>query len=65
VADLPWHLDDLLLAMLAKRPGDRPATAGVAARRLALAARRAAAVVARAPSLSGDGGEQAQEALGA
>jgi serine/threonine-protein kinase len=61
VAELPWHLDDLLLSMLAKRPGERPATAGAAARRLALAARRAAGVT----GASGDRREEAQEALGA
>jgi serine/threonine protein kinase len=54
VADVPWQLEELLGTMLAKRPAERPATAGLAARRLAVIVRR-----------SGDGGEQAQEALGA
>ncbi len=54
VSDFPWQLEDLLGSMLAKRPSERPPTAGVAARRLAVIVRR-----------SGDGGEQAQEALGA
>jgi serine/threonine protein kinase len=34
VRDLPWRLDALILEMLAKRPGARPATAGIAAQRL-------------------------------
>jgi eukaryotic-like serine/threonine-protein kinase len=47
VSDLPGRLDDLLMEMLAKRPGDRPATAGSAAHRLAMAV---AASVADCPS---------------
>jgi hypothetical protein len=35
VSGVPWALDDLLRAMLATRPADRPATAGAVAARLA------------------------------
>jgi eukaryotic-like serine/threonine-protein kinase len=38
VSNLPGRLDNLLMEMLAKRPSDRPATAGSAAHRLAIAA---------------------------
>jgi serine/threonine protein kinase len=48
VSDLPSRLDNLLMEMLAKRPSDRPATAGSAAHRLAMAA--ADAPVAASPS---------------
>jgi eukaryotic-like serine/threonine-protein kinase len=43
VSGLPWGLEDLLMEMLAKRPGDRPATAGAAAHRLTMAAANASA----------------------
>jgi serine/threonine protein kinase len=38
---LPWQLEDLLLEMLAKKPGRRPISAGAAGTRLAMAVRRA------------------------
>jgi serine/threonine protein kinase len=37
---LPWQVDDLLMEMLAKTPSQRPASAGGAAARLAMAVRR-------------------------
>jgi serine/threonine protein kinase len=37
---LPWQVDDLLMEMLAKTPSQRPASAGAAAARLAMAVRR-------------------------
>jgi eukaryotic-like serine/threonine-protein kinase len=38
---LPWSVESLLMEMLAKKPGERPASAGAAGARLALAVRRA------------------------
>jgi serine/threonine protein kinase len=39
VTNLPWQLEDLVMEMLAKKPADRPATAGAAGARLARAVR--------------------------
>ena len=43
VSELPGQLEDLLLSMLAKKPGERPATAGTAAARFATLVERASA----------------------